>query len=130
VELEEYRFTYKSVGSTLLHWMLQDARYQLSEPIAGGAMGDVWRATDTLLGRQTAIKLLKGGFGADESFLERFRREAKSAASLSHPAIATVYDYGEEQGKGRPAYGIHCHGARRWRVAQPYAPSERPTEPK
>jgi eukaryotic-like serine/threonine-protein kinase len=73
-------------------------RYQLSERLASGAMGDVWRATDTLLARQTAVKVLKGGFGADETFLERFRNEAKAAASLTHPAIATVYDYGEEQG--------------------------------
>jgi serine/threonine protein kinase len=75
-------------------------RYQLVERIAGGAMGDVWRAIDTLLGRQIAIKLLKSNLGADDSFLERFRHEAMSAASLSHPAIATVYDYGEEQGNG------------------------------
>ena len=66
-------------------------------------MGDVWRATDTVLGRQTAVKVLKGGFEADATFLARFRNEARAAASLSHPCIATVYDYGEEQGKsGQP----------------------------
>jgi serine/threonine protein kinase len=74
-------------------------RYRLSSRISGGAMGDVWRATDILLGRQIAIKLLKSGLSTDDSFHERFRHEARAAARLSNPAIATVFDYGEEVGK-------------------------------
>jgi len=59
-------------------------------------MGDVWRAADELLGRQVAVKLLKPAFGDDASFRLRFRAEARASASLSHPGVATVYDYGEE----------------------------------
>jgi hypothetical protein len=59
-------------------------------------MGDVWRATDELLGRQVAVKILKPEFGDDPSFRLRFRAEARASASLSHPGVATVYDYGEE----------------------------------
>src|SRR5665213_1331584 len=73
-------------------------RYRLSERIASGGMGDVWRATDELLGRNVAIKLLRSEFGDTELFRRRFRFEAQAAASLSHPGIAAVFDYGEEDG--------------------------------
>ena len=77
-------------------------RYRLEDPIASGGMGDVWRAADELLGRQVAVKILKPGFGDDASFRLRFRAEARASASLSHPGVATVYDYGEQV-----AGGIH-----------------------
>ena len=73
-------------------------RYQLSDRIAGGAMGDVWRATDVLLKRQVAVKILKSHYGDDETFRARFRLEAQAAGGLSHPGIATVFDYGESAG--------------------------------
>ncbi len=70
-------------------------RYRLTERIAAGGMGEVWRGTDELLGRPVAVKLLAARHAADEQFRERFRAEARYAASLSHPGIAQVYDYGE-----------------------------------
>ena len=72
------------------------ARYQLEERIAVGGMGEVWRATDTLLGRTVAVKCLKPEYVGDAEFSARFRAEARHAAGLSHPGIASVYDYGEQ----------------------------------
>ena len=70
-------------------------RYRLTDRIAAGGMGEVWRGQDDLLNRAVAIKLLPTGRAGDEAFLARFRAEARYAASLSHPGIARVYDYGE-----------------------------------
>ena len=70
-------------------------RYQLEERIAIGGMGEVWRARDQLLSRRVAVKVLKPEYAADPTFLERFRNEAKHTAALSHPGIASIYDYGE-----------------------------------
>jgi len=70
-------------------------RYRLTGRIAAGGMGEVWRGTDELLGRAVAVKLLRDAHAADEQFRARFRAEAQYAASLSHPGIARVYDYGE-----------------------------------
>jgi hypothetical protein len=71
-------------------------RYRLESPIATGGMGTVFAATDERLGRSVAVKLLKDALAQDARFIERFRREARSAASLSHPKIASVYDYGSD----------------------------------
>ena len=81
-------------------------RYRLVNRIASGGMGDVWRATDELLGRQVAVKILKPEFADDGSFRLRFRAEARASASLSHPGVATVFDYGEatEAGDIHSAY--------------------------
>src|SRR5437016_994001 len=73
-------------------------RYRLISRIAIGGMGEVWRAEDELLGRHVAVKVLKSEFTSDPTFLERFRTEARMTASLSHPGIASVYDYGEVGG--------------------------------
>jgi serine/threonine-protein kinase len=74
-------------------------RYTLTHPIASGGMGDVWEATDGVLDRGVAMKILRTAGGPeDEGFTERFRDEAKHAASLTHPNVAAVYDYGEEDG--------------------------------
>ena len=70
-------------------------RYTLVERIAVGGMGEVWRARDQLLDRDVAVKVLKEEYAADPTFLQRFRGEAKHTASLSHPGIANVFDYGE-----------------------------------
>ena len=70
-------------------------RYRLTDRIAAGGMGEVWRGEDVLLNREVAVKLLPTGRAGDEAFLARFRAEARYAASLSHPGIARVYDYGE-----------------------------------
>jgi serine/threonine-protein kinase len=65
--------------------------YEITAPIGEGGMGQVYRATDTTLGRQVAIKILPDAFGADPERLARFEREAKTLASLNHPHIATIY---------------------------------------
>lgn len=67
-------------------------RYTLSRMIASGGMAEVWQATDTVLERQVAVKMLHQHLGADESFVQRFRAEAVSAARLHHPAIVSIYD--------------------------------------
>ncbi|HEX9712658.1 MAG TPA: protein kinase [Actinomycetota bacterium] len=74
-------------------------RYRLEEKVAVGGMGTVWRATDEMLGRRVAVKLLHEGLSADPIAAERFRREAHAAASLSHPNMANVYDYVEDDGR-------------------------------
>jgi eukaryotic-like serine/threonine-protein kinase len=70
-------------------------RYALIRRIAVGGMGEVWEATDTLLGRQVAVKIMKEEFRTAPTFLARFRAEARHAGQLNHPGIAAVYDYGE-----------------------------------
>ena len=73
-------------------------RYELTERIATGGMGEVWRARDRLLDRDVAVKLLKAEYADDADFLARFRAEAKHSAGMSHPNIASVFDYGEAEG--------------------------------
>src|SRR3712207_6398200 len=65
-----------------------------SEKIASGGMASVWRARDEVLARTVAVKLLHDHLAADPDFRERFRREAISAAKLSHPFIVSIYDSG------------------------------------
>jgi serine/threonine-protein kinase len=74
-------------------------RYEIESQIAVGGMGIVYRARDLRLGRAVAIKILKDHLSHDERFVERFRREARAVASLSHPNIASLYDYGEDEGR-------------------------------
>ena len=79
--------------------MLIAKRYRLEEHRAHGGMADVWRATDRQLGRTVAVKLLKPNLASESTVAERFRREAKAAASLSHPGIVAVYDAVEDHGR-------------------------------
>jgi serine/threonine-protein kinase len=72
-------------------------RYELDSRIATGGMGEVWRASDTVLGRQVAVKLLKSEYADNATFRSRFETEARHAASLHHPGVAAVYDFGEAQ---------------------------------
>ncbi|HSO63880.1 MAG TPA: serine/threonine-protein kinase [Ornithinibacter sp.] len=71
-------------------------RYTLVSRIASGGMGDVWAATDTVLERQVAVKILRPSLDDEEVFARRFRNEALHTANLAHFNIATVFDYGEE----------------------------------
>ena len=71
-------------------------RYTLDTSIASGGMGDVWEATDTVLERPVAVKVLRPADPDDTTFIDRFRDEARGSAGLHHPNIAAVYDYGEE----------------------------------
>ncbi|HEX2195464.1 MAG TPA: protein kinase, partial [Actinomycetota bacterium] len=73
-------------------------RYRLDERIAAGGMGTVWAATDQRLQRRVAVKLLKDDLAHDARFVARFEREARAAAALSHPNVASVFDYGDDGG--------------------------------
>ena len=73
-------------------------RYRLDRHLATGGMGQVWVATDTSLGREVAVKLLKPEFAEDALSRSRFETEARHAAAMHHPGIATVYDYGDSAG--------------------------------
>ncbi len=70
-------------------------RYRLGRRIAVGGMGEVWEAEDSRLGRTVAVKILKAELTGDPEFLQRFRTEARTAASLNNPGITAVHDYGE-----------------------------------
>jgi serine/threonine protein kinase len=74
-------------------------RYQLEEVVGTGGMSTVYRARDELLERHVALKLLHPHYADDEEYVERFRREARSVAQLSHPHIVTVIDRGEDNGQ-------------------------------
>jgi beta-lactam-binding protein with PASTA domain/predicted Ser/Thr protein kinase len=73
-------------------------RYQIVKHLARGGMAEVYLARDLLLDRPVALKVLFPEFATDRSFVERFRREARSAANLNHPNIVSIYDWGEEEG--------------------------------
>ena len=75
-----------------------DGRYRIVDRIGSGGMADVYCATDTQLGRRVALKLLYRRFAEDAEFVERFRREASSAAGLQHPNVVQVFDRGEWDG--------------------------------
>jgi serine/threonine-protein kinase len=72
-------------------------RYRLDERIAGGGMGDVWRGTDEVLGRTVAIKILLPALLEEPGFAERFRGEARTMATINHPGVVDIYDYGGDQ---------------------------------
>ena len=72
-------------------------RYQAGDVIGRGTMSEVYRGEDKLVGRDVAIKVLRADLARDPSFQARFRREAKNAAALNHPAIVAVYDTGERE---------------------------------
>jgi eukaryotic-like serine/threonine-protein kinase len=69
--------------------------YEIVHALGAGGMGEVWRANDTRLGREVAIKVLPHGLAANEQFLQRFEREARTISSLNHPHVCTLYDVGE-----------------------------------
>ncbi|HYP48400.1 MAG TPA: Stk1 family PASTA domain-containing Ser/Thr kinase [Thermoleophilaceae bacterium] len=77
---------------------LVDGRYRVVRRIGSGGMADVYLAEDAHLGREVALKMLHRRFAQDQEFIERFRREATSAAGLQHPHVVGVYDRGEHEG--------------------------------
>ncbi|MFY1692559.1 serine/threonine-protein kinase [Plantactinospora sp. WMMB782] len=77
--------------------VLLSGRYRLDERVATGGMGDVWCGTDVVLGRRVAVKVLLPSLLADPDFIARFRAEARMLATLHHPGIVQVFDYGEDE---------------------------------
>ena len=77
--------------------------YEILSPLGAGGMGEVYRARDTKLGRDVAIKVLPERFAADADSLARFEREARAVAALSHPNILAILDFGRE---GNLAYAV------------------------
>jgi len=77
--------------------VLLGGRYHLDERIASGGMGDVWRGTDEVLGRTVAIKVLLPALLEEPGFAERFRGEARTMATINHPGVVDIYDYGADQ---------------------------------
>jgi beta-lactam-binding protein with PASTA domain/predicted Ser/Thr protein kinase len=86
-----------AVSDTLINTLF-DGRYRILRKLGSGGMANVYLAEDEELGRRVAIKILNDRHASDDSFVERFRREAKNAAGLSHPNIVSVYDRGEAEG--------------------------------
>ncbi|MDQ5856917.1 MAG: protein kinase, partial [Acidobacteriota bacterium] len=94
--------------------------YEILSPLGAGGMGEVYRARDTRLGREVAIKVLPAGVASDSERLKRFEREARSASSLNHPNIVTIHDIGAagavsyiamELVNGEPLRGVLADGA-------------------
>ncbi len=79
------------IGTTVSH-------YKVTSKLGAGGMGEVWRATDTTLGRDVAIKVLPASFASDPERLARFEREAQVLAALTHPNIAGIYGLEEVDG--------------------------------
>jgi serine/threonine-protein kinase len=73
-----------------------NGRYALQGILGGGGMAQVFRARDTVLGRQVAVKVLRDQYAHDPNFVERFKREAQAAANLAHANIASIYDVGQD----------------------------------
>src|SRR6059058_2149881 len=86
-----------AVSDTLIGTVF-DGRYKIVRKLGAGGMADVYLAEDQELGRRVAIKILNERHAGDDQFIERFRREAKNAAGLSHPNIVSIYDRGEAEG--------------------------------
>ena len=91
---------------------LLGGRYQLLARLAGGGMGEVWRAEDQRLSRRVAVKVLRPEYADNDEFRERLRVEGRIAASVSHPGLARVYDYGIGDATSEPYLVMEFVGGR------------------
>ena len=96
-------------GTTLAH-------YRITAELGAGGMGEVWRAEDTKLGREVALKVLPEEFARDPERMARFEREAKVLASLNHPNIATLYGLESVSGADADTDSDAGIATRRWRL--------------
>ena len=88
------------IGTSLNH-------YQVTAKIGAGGMGEVYRARDTRLGRDVAIKVLPTAFASDGARMKRFEQEARTLASLNHPNILVIHDVGMRDGTPYPVSYTH-----------------------
>src|SRR5213594_4313241 len=86
-----------AVSDTLINTLF-DGRYRIMRKLGTGRMANVYLAEDQELGRRVAIKILNDRHANDDQFVERFRREAQSAAGLNHPNIVSIFDRGQAEG--------------------------------
>src|SRR5690349_4252371 len=91
--------------------------YEIGSPLGVGGMGEVYRAKDSKLDRDVAIKVLPESLARDPEALARFEREAKAVAALSHPNILAIFDYGSEDGLAYAAMELLEGGTLRERLA-------------
>ena len=103
------------------------ARYRLLEKIGRGGMGEVWKATDTRLGREVAIKVLPPDVASDMDRLRRFEKEARSASALNHPNIVTIYDIGTSDSVSWIAMERVEGKTLREQQHQPWTPGDQPS---
>jgi serine/threonine protein kinase len=104
---------------------LGQGRYALERHLGSGGMASVWLATDRRLHRQVAIKVMSDILAGDERYLERFRREARAAASLSHRNVVALFDYGVEEGRPFLVMAFVPGGSLKDRLAAGDAPEPR-----
>jgi hypothetical protein len=102
--------------------------YEILAPLGAGGMGEVWRARDTRLGREVAVKVLPEAFAQDPERLARFEREAKAVAALSHPNILAIHDFGTSEGTAYAVTELLEGETLRDRLAQGALPVRRAIE--